>query len=106
MRRKLALAVLTCAVWGLCLIAPSLSMAATATIERHALCMPDRLSVHDQVGKHWAWWQIKQQSWKHTDLRCKKDWAKGFMVIGPWGPIAVHKHRTFGNLPDPSAGVP
>jgi hypothetical protein len=106
MRRKLARAVLTCEVWGLCLIAPSLSLSATATIERHAICMPDHLGMHGQGGKHWAWWQIKQHSWKQTDLPCKNDWAKGYMVIGPWGPIAVHKQRTFGNLPDPSAGVP
>jgi len=59
----------------------------------------------DHSGKHWAWWRIKQQDWKHTDLPCKKDWLKGFMVIGPDGPIAVNKHRTFGNLPDPNAGA-
>ena len=100
MRRKLSLAVLPWAVWGLCQIAPPPSLAATATIERHAICMPD------QSGKHWAWWRVKQQNWKHTDLLCKKDWRKGFMMIGPDGPIAVHKHRTFGNLPDPQAGLP
>jgi hypothetical protein len=106
MRRKSALAVLTCVVWGLCQAAPQTSLGASATIERHALCMPDHGGTPDQAGKHWAWWQVKRQSWKQTNLACKKDWAKGFMVIGPWGPIAVHKHRTFGNLPDPSAGVP
>ncbi len=97
MRRLLAIAL--AAAWGLCLIAPAPTLAANATIERHALCMPDG------QGKHWAWWRIKQENWKHTNLPCKKDWAKGFMVIGPDGPMAVHKHRTFGNLPDPSAGA-
>ena len=99
MRRKLSLALLPWAIWGLCQIAPPPSFAATATIERHAICWPDH------PGKHWAWWRIKQQDWKHTDLPCKKDWQKGFMVIGPAGPIDVHKHRTFGNLPDPNAGA-
>ena len=97
MRRLLAILVAT--AWGLCLIAPAHSLAANATIERHALCMPDG------QGKHWAWWRIKREDWKHTQLPCKNDWAKGFMVIGPDGPMAVHKHRTFGNLPDPSAGA-
>jgi len=97
MRRLLAIMVAT--ALGLCLIAPAPSLAANATIERHALCMPDG------QGKHWAWWRIKRQDWKRTNLPCKNDWAKGFMVIGPDGPIAVHKHRTFGNLPDPSAGA-
>jgi hypothetical protein len=97
MRRLLAILLAT--AWGLCLIAPATSLAANATIERHALCMPDG------QGKHWAWWRIKREDWKHTQLPCKNDWAKGFMVIGPDGPMAVHKHRTFGNLPDPSAGL-
>ena len=97
MRRLLAILLAT--AWGLCQIAPPPSLAATTTIERHAICMPDH------SGKHWAWWRIKQQDWKHTDLPCKKDWLKGFMVIGPDGPIAVNKHRTFGNLPDPNAGA-
>jgi len=97
MRRLLAILVAT--AWGLCPIAPPLSLAANATIERHALCMPDG------QGNHWAWWRIKQENWKHTDLPCKKDWQKGFMVIGPDGPIAVHKERTFGDLPDPNAGA-
>ena len=97
MRRLLAIALAT--AWGLCLIAPAPSVAANATLERHALCTPDG------QGKHWAWWRIKHEDWKQTNLPCKKDWAKGFMVIGPDGPMAVHKHRTFGNLPDPSAGA-
>ena len=76
-----------CAVWGRRRITPSLSLAATATIERHALCMPDHVGMPDQVGKHWAWWQIKQQNWKPTGLSLfwTRIWAKGFTAIGPCG---------------------
>jgi hypothetical protein len=92
MRRLVIIAVVVVALAG----AAVADARPTTTVERQATCWK---GTERGEGRHWAVWQPKRESWKHTTRPCKRLWRGGFAVIGPDGIAGFRTHRRI-DLPE------